>query len=107
MNLQDVYYWPNMQTDLEKSYIPSCSDCQWNKSRTTKVPGPLHPLPIPDDHGDSVALNFIGPLPKDDGYNCILTMTKTSSSINGSLGDNFVSGSLWEVVRTIKFCIKM
>ena len=31
---------------------------------------------------------------------------KTSSSINGSLGDNFASGSLWEVVRTIKFCMK-
>ena len=38
-------------------------------------PGPLHPLPIPDKHGDSVALDFVGPLPEDDGYNCILTMT--------------------------------
>ena len=75
MNLWDVYFWPNMWTDLEKSYIPLCSDCQWNKSRTTKAPGPLHPLPIPDNCGDSVALNFIGPLPKDDGHNCILTMT--------------------------------
>ena len=64
-----------MQTDLEESYVPSCSDCQWNKSWTTKAPGPLHPLPIPDDRGDSVALDFFGPLPKDDGYNCILTMT--------------------------------
>lgn len=41
----------------------------------TKALGPLHPLPIPDDHGDSVALDFIGPLPEDDSYNCILTMT--------------------------------
>ena len=64
-----------MQTDLEKSYVPSCSDCQQNKSQMTKAPGPLHPLPIPDDCGDSVALDFIGPLPEDDSYNCILTMT--------------------------------
>ena len=61
--------------DLEKSYIPSCSDCQCNKSRTTKPPGPLHPLPIPDECGDSVALDFVGPLPEDDSYSCILTMT--------------------------------
>ena len=64
-----------MWTDLEKSYVPSCSDCLCNKSCTTKPPGPLHPLPIPDKHGDSVALDFVGPLPEDDGYNCILTMT--------------------------------
>ena len=61
--------------DLEKADIPSCSDCQHNKSHTTKTPGPLHPLPIPDERGDSVTLDFIGPLPEDKGYNCILTMT--------------------------------
>lgn len=46
----------------------------------TKAPGPLHPLPIPDDCGNSVALNFIGPLPKDNEYNCILTMTNCLGS---------------------------
>ena len=25
--LRDAYYWPNMQHDLEHSYIPSCADC--------------------------------------------------------------------------------
>ena len=74
-NLCDAYYRPNMQTGLERLYVPSCSDCQHNKSRTTKPPGPLHLLPIPDKRGDSVALDFVGPLPEDDGYNCILTMT--------------------------------
>ena len=37
--------------------------------------GPLHPLLIPDECGDSVTLDFIGPLPIDHGYNCILMMT--------------------------------
>ena len=41
----------------------------------SKAPGPLHPLPIPDERGDSVALDFVGPLPEDHGYNCIFTMT--------------------------------
>lgn len=74
-SLWDAYYWPNMWLDLEKAYVPLCTDCQCNKSWTTKAPGLLHPLPIPDECGDSVALDFIGPLPKDQGSNCILTMT--------------------------------
>jgi hypothetical protein len=48
------------------------------KSCTTPKAGPLHPLPIPDDCCDSVAIDFIGPLPKDQGFNCIVTMTDHS-----------------------------
>ena len=73
--LRDSYYWPNMRTDLVESYIPACVDCQRNKSSTSKPHGPLHPLPIPEARGDSVAMDFIGPLPEDEGYNCILSMT--------------------------------
>jgi hypothetical protein len=46
-----------------------------NKSSTRKPTGPLHPLSIPDDRGDSVAIDFIGPLPLDKNFNCILSMT--------------------------------
>jgi hypothetical protein len=73
--LQDSYYWPNMRRDLEKAYIPSCTDCLRNKSATRKPTGPLHSLPIPDDRGDSVAIDFIGPLPHDEEFDCILSMT--------------------------------
>jgi hypothetical protein len=45
-----------------------------------KVKGPLHPLPIPDAHGDSVCLDFVGPLPEDEGHNCILTLTNRLGS---------------------------
>src|ERR1700722_2989389 len=73
--LRHNYYWPNMRWDLEEAYVPACVQCQWNKS-STKVPtGPLHPLPVPDKRGDSVTLDFIGPLPPDKGYNCIMMMT--------------------------------
>lgn len=65
--LCDTYCWPNIRRDLEKAYIPSCTDCQCNKSSTRKPTRPLHPLPIPDDREDSVAMDFIGPLPLDDG----------------------------------------
>jgi hypothetical protein len=73
--LRDAYYWPNMCHDLKVAYIPSCVDCLRNKSRTTCAPGPLHPLPVPDGRGDSVAMDFIGPLPTDNGLDCILTIT--------------------------------
>jgi hypothetical protein len=78
--LRDSYYWPNMRTDLMEAYIPACIDCQRNKSSTSKPHGPLHPLPIPGAWGDSVALDFIGLLPEDEGYNCILSMTDRMGS---------------------------
>ena len=73
-SLQGSYFWPNMQKDLESGYIPSCVDCQHNKNSTTKPTGPLHPLPVPDERGDSVAIDFIGPLPKENGFDCLITM---------------------------------
>ena len=73
--LRESYYWPNMRADLENAYISSCAECQRNKSSTSKPVGPLHPLPIPDKRFDSVAMDFIGPLPDDHGFNSILTIT--------------------------------
>jgi len=72
-SLRSAYYWPNMHHDLEQGYVKSCPDCQHNKSGTTKPLGPLHPLPIPDQRGDSVAIDFISPLPENENKNCIVT----------------------------------
>ncbi len=44
------------------------------KARTTHLFGPLHPLLVPDGRCDSIAIDFIGLLPKDNGFNCILTI---------------------------------
>jgi hypothetical protein len=74
-SLRGSYYWPNMRRDLENTYIPSCTECQRNKNRTSKPTGPLHPLLVPDDRFDTVALDFIGPLPEENGKDTILTMT--------------------------------
>src|SRR6202790_199921 len=79
-SLCDSYYWPNMRRDLENAYIPSCTECQQNKNRTTKPTGPLHPLPVPDDRFDTIALDFIGPLPEENGKDTILTMTDLLST---------------------------
>jgi len=55
--------------------VASCPDFQQNKSSTSKPIGPLHPVPIPNQCGDSVAINFIGPLPEDSSNDCIITFT--------------------------------
>lgn len=36
---------------------------------------PLHLLPIPDDRGRDIGMDFIGPLPLDKGHDCILSIT--------------------------------
>jgi hypothetical protein len=72
--LKDTFYWPGMHTFLELAYIPGCLDCQWNKAPTIKTMRPLHPLPIPDGCFKSVAMDFVGPLPEEDGCNTILTI---------------------------------
>jgi hypothetical protein len=69
-----------MRKDLEHGYIPSCMDCQQLKSRTIRPPGPLHPLPVPDECCESIAIDFIGPLPVDDGHNCLMTVTDRLNS---------------------------
>ncbi|EDR02339.1 reverse transcriptase-RNase H-integrase [Laccaria bicolor S238N-H82] len=74
-SLRTAYYWPNMRRDLEQGYVASCPECQRNKLSTIKPYGPLHPLPVPDQRGDSVAIDFIGPLPEDENKNCIITFT--------------------------------
>ena len=74
-NIRNSYYWPKMRTDLEHGYILACVECQRNKSSTKTPIGPLHPLPVPDDRCQSIAMDFIGPLPSDEGHDCILTIT--------------------------------
>jgi hypothetical protein len=78
--LRSAYYWPRMRAELEGAYIPGCDTCQRNKGSTRRPAGPLHPLPVPDNRGDSVAVDFIGPLPEDEGFDCIVTMTDRAGS---------------------------
>jgi hypothetical protein len=79
-SLRESFYWPNMRCDLEQAYILACADCKQNKGVTQKPFGLLHPLPVPDQRGDSVAMDFIGPLPEDEGFNCIVTFTDRLNS---------------------------
>jgi hypothetical protein len=88
--LRTSYYWPNMRHDLVK--------CMCNKSLTTPIAGPLPPLSIPDTHGDSMAIDFIGPLPEDKGFNMIVTMMD-------QLNTDMRIIPCWDTVSTEQFAV--
>ncbi|VDC02328.1 unnamed protein product [Peniophora sp. CBMAI 1063] len=70
-----------MCSDLECSYLLSCNACQRNKSPTTKPVGPLHPHSVPDTCGNSVTIDFNGPLSPfgPENYDFLMTMTNRAS----------------------------
>ena len=60
---------------MEDIYISGCKECQYNKFSTKGPADPLYLLLMPDRHGKSVAIDFIGPLPENNGKDCIATTT--------------------------------
>ena len=68
------YYWPRVQQDVEL-YIKLCVSCSPNKSPTQALAGLLHPMPIPEQRFDELALDFVGTLPISKGFDTILVMT--------------------------------
>ncbi|GBG72311.1 hypothetical protein CBR_g11240 [Chara braunii] len=57
-NLMRAYTWPGMKNDCVE-YVRSCKVCQRNKTSTRAPLGLLRPLPIPDQPGDSVSIDFM------------------------------------------------
>ncbi|GBG72342.1 hypothetical protein CBR_g11920 [Chara braunii] len=57
-NLIRAYTWPGMKNDCIE-YVRSCKVCLRNKTTTRAPLGLLRPLPIPDQPGDSVSIDFM------------------------------------------------
>ena len=74
-NLHDDFYWPNMWRNLTNGYVAGFHDCQHNKGNTMRCAGPLHLLPVSDNWFNMITINFVGPLPKDEGFDAIVTIT--------------------------------
>jgi transposase InsO family protein len=69
-----VYYWPNMGKDIRK-HVQECDACQRTKSANHPPVGKLQPLPIPSRAWESIAMDFVGPLPKSvSGHDMILVI---------------------------------
>ncbi|SCZ89735.1 BZ3501_MvSof-1269-A2-R1_Chr9g10322 [Microbotryum saponariae] len=69
-----TYFWPNMSRHV-KQYVQQCDSCQRTKARTTRVAGKLHSLPVPVRPMTDIAVDFVGPLPTNKGFDRVLTIT--------------------------------
>lgn len=56
------FYWPKLVQDTT-AYVRSCPTCQRSKSRHQRPKGLLHPLEIPPERWDCVAMDLITHLP--------------------------------------------
>ena len=72
--LSSGYFWPSLSKDVCK-YIASCSQCLCNKSSNQVTTGLLHSLPVPHEQFSHIAIDFVGPFPKSNGYDMILIIT--------------------------------
>ena len=68
------YWWPSLRSDVKK-YVQGCDTCQRVKIDRTKRTAPLHPHDVPEQPFDTVAADFIGPLPPSGEFNFICVIT--------------------------------
>jgi len=61
--------------NLNNLDISSYTDCMQNKSMTSKPIEPLYPLLVPNNCFDSIDMDFVGLLPKDEGYDMLMIVT--------------------------------
>jgi len=72
-NFSRDFLWPGIMNDVE-TYIRFCDSCAQKKSATQAPAGFLYPLSVPVNRFTEIALGFVGPIPKSNGYDCILIM---------------------------------
>lgn len=65
------FWWPRWRDEV-KEYVKSCDICQRSKHANTKETGLLHPLPIPEERFQDIAMDFAA-MPKDkEGEDMVL-----------------------------------
>ncbi|SGY57336.1 BQ5605_C006g04258 [Microbotryum silenes-dioicae] len=69
-----TFFWPGLRSSCE-AYISTCDLCQRTKAATTGPLGVSHALGVPNEPMQEVALDFVGPLPKSQGFDMLLTIT--------------------------------
>jgi len=78
-NIQQKVYWKNMVDDV-REFVRSCDRCQRNQAKLF-VDGLLKTLEIPDNRGESIAIDF-ATMPKEkDGNNYLMCITDRLSKI--------------------------
>ena len=67
------YTWQGLGKDVE-AYVRGCLACQRTKGSTQKKKGHLLSLDVPEKPWRDISMDFVGPLPKSNGYNAILVV---------------------------------
>ncbi|GAU45188.1 hypothetical protein TSUD_178810 [Trifolium subterraneum] len=62
-DLKKLFWWPRMHKEIAE-YVYACLVCQKSKIEHQKPSGLLQPLFIPEWKWDSIAMDFVGGLPK-------------------------------------------
>lgn len=60
------YFWPQMSKDTA-TFALHCYDCRRNTINRSRYQGTLKPLPLPLARWRDISVDFVGPLPLDEG----------------------------------------
>ncbi|SCV74548.1 BQ2448_7577 [Microbotryum intermedium] len=77
-HLSRTFFWPRMWSSCD-AYVLTCGVCQCTKAGTMGAVGTSHGLSVPNKPMKEVALDFVGPLPKSQGFDMLLTITNRLS----------------------------
>ena len=65
------YWWPGIRESARR-YTKSCEICQRQQEMNHSKYGLLHPLPIPEDRGQQVSIDWFFLPPTKDGFDAVM-----------------------------------
>ena len=71
--IRRYFWWLSMSHDIE-AYCKACGICATAKDTNSKPTSLLHSLPILDRLWKSIAMDFMGPLPKSNDFDYLLVV---------------------------------
>lgn len=67
------YWWPNMLHTITQ-FTNNCHICKRITPSRLKYQGLLKQLPVPERRWRDISVDFVGPLPESQGYDCIMVV---------------------------------
>ena len=79
-HLRQWFWWSTLVRDTN-AFCDTCGRCQVAKHSNQKPTGLLHSLPLPSRPWESIGIDFMGPLPDNDGYDYVMVVICRLSSM--------------------------